>query len=211
MAGLDRDSDIRAITPHLADMFSLDPSEKSRLIVGNDATLLSLPMLDDQHAGGIAVVAGARIPSQTSSRHRYAVDRHRLRRLRFHERPEDRHTCRCSPRRRVRRPPGRPGIRVPHRPACHRLHSRSLRRPSSRLSATQKRPRPLRMSSRPAASPSARLRARLGRLPKRHADWQDRLDMQGGHAQMRDERQRSEGHRPHGRIQPDGPGGKAVR
>ena len=68
MAGLDRDSDVRAITPHLADMFSLDPSDKSKFIVGNDATLLSLPMLDDQHAGGIAVVAGERIPFQRSDR-----------------------------------------------------------------------------------------------------------------------------------------------
>lgn len=62
MAGLDRDSDIRAITPHLADMFSLDPSDKSKFIVGNDATLLSLPMLDDENAGGITVVAGERGP-----------------------------------------------------------------------------------------------------------------------------------------------------
>lgn len=59
MAGLDRTSDVEALAPPLAELFQLDASDNLRFIVGNDATLLSVPMIADHNgSGGIAVVSG---------------------------------------------------------------------------------------------------------------------------------------------------------
>ena len=59
MAGLDRKSDIQAITPGLAKLFSLDPQDELRCSIGNDASLLSVSMLADKSLkSGIAVIAG---------------------------------------------------------------------------------------------------------------------------------------------------------
>ena len=58
MAGVDRTIDVERLKPALANMFGLDAEDEKRIIVGNDATLLSLPMLEDDNKAGIAVVAG---------------------------------------------------------------------------------------------------------------------------------------------------------
>jgi hypothetical protein len=59
MAGLDRTSDVEALTPPLAELFQLDPSDQLRFMIGNDATLLSIPLIADHNCqGGIAVVSG---------------------------------------------------------------------------------------------------------------------------------------------------------
>lgn len=60
MAGLDRESDVLALAPPLAELFQLDPEDGLRFIVGNDAgTLLSVPMIADHNGlGGVAVVSG---------------------------------------------------------------------------------------------------------------------------------------------------------
>ena len=59
MAGLDRNTDIEAISPHLAKLFDLDPLDQLRFKVGNDAISLAVPMLQDRgNTCGIAVVAG---------------------------------------------------------------------------------------------------------------------------------------------------------
>lgn len=59
MAGLDRASDVRALSPPLAELFQLDPEDRLKFIVGNDATLLSVPMIADHNGlGGVAVVSG---------------------------------------------------------------------------------------------------------------------------------------------------------
>lgn len=61
MAGLDRESDVQALAPPLAELFQLNPEDHLKFIVGNDATLLSVPMIADHNGmGGVAVVSGKR-------------------------------------------------------------------------------------------------------------------------------------------------------
>lgn len=63
MAGLDRDSDVNALSTPLAELFQLDPEDHLKFIVGNDATLLSVPMIADHNGlGGVAVVSGVPLP-----------------------------------------------------------------------------------------------------------------------------------------------------
>lgn len=58
MAGVDRPTDVQRLRPALADMFGLDVEDDRALIVGNDAILLSLPLLQSRYQTGIALVAG---------------------------------------------------------------------------------------------------------------------------------------------------------
>jgi hypothetical protein len=59
MAGLDRETDIVEISPHLAKLFGLDPQDQLRFKVGNDAISLAIPMLQDRdNTCGITLVAG---------------------------------------------------------------------------------------------------------------------------------------------------------
>lgn len=68
MAGLDRTSDVEALSPHLAELFQLDPADNLKFIVGNDATLLSVPMIADRNGmGGVAVVSGEQLSSSPST------------------------------------------------------------------------------------------------------------------------------------------------
>lgn len=70
MSGVDRTSDVESLTPHIERLFTLmDPTSiddtrsngeaERRLLIGNDAVLLSVPMMGDEKVKrGIAVIAG---------------------------------------------------------------------------------------------------------------------------------------------------------
>lgn len=60
MAGLDRPNHVAIVREPFARLFSLDVGAGDDLILGNDAMLLAIPMLEDEDTtSGIAVVAGA--------------------------------------------------------------------------------------------------------------------------------------------------------
>lgn len=63
MAGVDRPTDVQRLAPALGELFGLTYTDGTRFIVGNDAMLLSLPMLEDDNSFGLALIAGMRSPS----------------------------------------------------------------------------------------------------------------------------------------------------
>lgn len=73
MAGLDKPNDIALIREHLQSLLAIEESEN--LIIGNDASLLSLAMLKDGYEHAVTLVAGEP-PLQTLIREILKFARH---------------------------------------------------------------------------------------------------------------------------------------
>lgn len=84
VAGVDREADVQRLGFALAELFGLDHTDPQRVIVGNDAMLLSFPLLESDCDSAIAVIAGmpkSSLPdrSELTPRRRHWLDRFSLR------------------------------------------------------------------------------------------------------------------------------------